>query len=132
MEPDLPSVSVAMPVRNEAAYMRRSLQAVLNQDYPTNLLEVIVADGMSIDWTRETIRGVQGGRVRIPHSHGLDHAGRYDPLSRLYQKDRRSRGAVLSTMPTAFAAMHLRYGAGSLLSIARVVATGTTGRTDAA
>lgn len=45
-----------MPVRNEGSYIHRSLRSVLAQDYPAELLEIIVADGMSTDGTREIIR----------------------------------------------------------------------------
>ena len=46
-----PLVTVIMPVRNESAYIARSLQAVLGQDYPAVRMEIIVADGMSTDST---------------------------------------------------------------------------------
>lgn len=54
-ERKLPYVSIIMPVRNEADFIDRSLKAVLAQDYPSQLLEVIIADGMSIDGTRELL-----------------------------------------------------------------------------
>ncbi len=50
-----PSVTVIMPIRNEAGFIRRSLGAVLTQEYPHNQLEVLVADGMSTDETRDVI-----------------------------------------------------------------------------
>lgn len=53
-----PTVSVIMPVRNEALFIRKSLDALLRQTYPKQLMEVIVADGMSTDSTRETIKDV--------------------------------------------------------------------------
>ncbi len=43
-----------MPVYNEAKWIRRSLGAVLKQDYPA--LEIIVADGLSSDGSREIVR----------------------------------------------------------------------------
>lgn len=52
---DQPSVSVIMPIRNEGAFISRSLGAVLAQDYPADRLEVVIADGMSTDDTREAI-----------------------------------------------------------------------------
>ena len=60
-------VSVIMPVRNEGNAIRRSLQAVLAQDYPPEKLEVLVADGMSDDGTREILQAIaaEDGRVRI-------------------------------------------------------------------
>src|SRR5262249_18026119 len=53
--PRAPFVSVLMPVRNEAAYLSRSLGSVLAQDYPHERLEVFVADGMSEDGTRAEV-----------------------------------------------------------------------------
>jgi glycosyltransferase involved in cell wall biosynthesis len=50
-----PEVTVVMPVRNEAAFIRRSLGAVLAQDYPAELMEVIIADGRSTDGTNEIV-----------------------------------------------------------------------------
>jgi glycosyltransferase involved in cell wall biosynthesis len=44
-----------MPVRNEANFIEQSLQAVLSQDYPRELLEVLISDGMSVDGTRQII-----------------------------------------------------------------------------
>lgn len=54
--PAQPFVSVIMPIRNEADFIARSLGAVLSQDYPHERMEVFIADGMSIDATREIIR----------------------------------------------------------------------------
>jgi glycosyltransferase involved in cell wall biosynthesis len=51
-----PFVSIVMPVRNEGRFMARSLDSVLRQTYPKDRFEVIVADGMSTDETREIIR----------------------------------------------------------------------------
>jgi succinoglycan biosynthesis protein ExoA len=51
----LPNVTVIMPVRNESDFITRSLGAVLEQDYPHEQIEVLVADGMSTDATRAVI-----------------------------------------------------------------------------
>jgi len=51
----LPLVSIIMPVRNEAAYIERSLGAVLAQDYPADRLEILVVDGLSDDGTRQAV-----------------------------------------------------------------------------
>lgn len=48
-------VSIIMPVRNEVAYITQVLEAIYQQDYPADLLEVIVADGLSDDGTLEKI-----------------------------------------------------------------------------
>ena len=55
-----------MPVRNEAAYIERSLGAVLAQDYPAERLEILVVDGLSTDGTREMVgRMARPPRVRL-------------------------------------------------------------------
>lgn len=48
-------VSVIMPVRNEADFIERSVGAVLAQNYPHDVLEVVIADGDSTDETVEII-----------------------------------------------------------------------------
>jgi glycosyltransferase involved in cell wall biosynthesis len=57
---DRATVSVIMPVRNEGAFIARSLGAVLAQDYPAELMQVLVADGMSDDTTREIVEELAG------------------------------------------------------------------------
>jgi len=59
VEERCPPVTVIMPIRNEGSYISASLGAVLDQDYPQDRLEVIVADGMSTDQTREIIHRLQ-------------------------------------------------------------------------
>jgi glycosyltransferase involved in cell wall biosynthesis len=55
----LPFVSVVMPVRNEARFISRSVGAVLAQDYPMDRVEILIADGMSIDGTRAVLDELQ-------------------------------------------------------------------------
>lgn len=52
---DLPFVSVVMPIRNEADFIKRGLKAVFAQTYPLELLEIIIADGQSNDGTKGII-----------------------------------------------------------------------------
>ena len=54
-ERELPVVTVIMPVRNEAVYIRRAVESVVNQDYPSHLLNVLVFDGRSSDATRTIV-----------------------------------------------------------------------------
>lgn len=54
-----PRVTVIMPIRNEEGFITRSLGAVLSQTYPSDRMQIIVADGMSTDRTREVIRQIQ-------------------------------------------------------------------------
>lgn len=61
-----PRVTVVMPVRNEERYIERSLGSVLAQDYPEDKIEVLIADGMSTDRTRELVAKLAAGRnVRV-------------------------------------------------------------------
>ena len=53
-----PSVTIIMPVRNEADYIKRSLTAILDQDFPLDQLEILIADGMSSDDTRDIIQDI--------------------------------------------------------------------------
>lgn len=62
---NLPPVSVIMPVRDEAAYIERSLGSVLAQDYPADRLEILVVDGMSVDGTREVVTAAQATRSNL-------------------------------------------------------------------
>lgn len=48
---ELPFITIVMPVRNEARFIRETLSALLNQDYPEERFEIIVVDGMSDDGT---------------------------------------------------------------------------------
>jgi len=61
----LPLVSVILPIRNEARHIGRTLRAVLGQNYPVERMEVIVADGMSTDATREIVRQWQAEHPRL-------------------------------------------------------------------
>jgi succinoglycan biosynthesis protein ExoA len=51
-----------MPIRNEASFIARSLEAVLAQDYPPDRLEILVVDGMSEDGTRDIARSILDDR----------------------------------------------------------------------
>mgnify|MGYP001237657639 FL=1 len=55
MSDSIPYISVIMPIRNEADFIERSLEAVLMQDYPRDCFEVLIADGMSTDQTRTIV-----------------------------------------------------------------------------
>ena len=72
----MPFVSVIMPVRNEADFIARSLCAVLSQEWPADKMEVIVADGMSTDRTRQLIQTLmlQHANLKL-----VDNLGRIAP-----------------------------------------------------
>jgi succinoglycan biosynthesis protein ExoA len=73
-----PYVSVIIPCRNEAAFLGRCLDSILAGTYPAERMEVLVADGMSGDGTRELIAryAARDGRVR-----GIDNPRRITPAA---------------------------------------------------
>lgn len=85
------SATVVMPVRNEGAFLRRSLAAVLSQDHPPELLEVIVADGMSDDETRPIVREMM---ARHPQLRMVDNPARIVPAG-MNRAIREARGEVI-------------------------------------
>jgi GT2 family glycosyltransferase len=46
-------VSVVVPCRNEGMFLRRCLESILQSDYPADRMEILVADGRSVDGSRE-------------------------------------------------------------------------------
>ncbi len=48
----LPRISVILPVRNEVRSLGRLLDQLLQQSYPAEMFEIVVADGRSTDGTR--------------------------------------------------------------------------------
>ena len=67
-----PFVSVVIPMRNEAGHLAACLEAVLDQEYPRDKLEVIVVDGESDDGTAEMAKGYaqRDPRVRVASNPG--------------------------------------------------------------
>lgn len=75
-DPTWPFVSIILPVRNEAKFIASSLSAVMNQNYPADRVEIIVADGMSTDATREIIHSLQ---EIYPNVRLIDNPGQIVP-----------------------------------------------------
>ncbi len=80
-----------MPVRNEAGHIRRSLDAVLAQDYPADCLEIIVADGLSTDGTRAMLDAYQAqhGNFKV-----IDNPGQIVPTG-LNAALRQAQGEII-------------------------------------
>jgi glycosyltransferase involved in cell wall biosynthesis len=55
LEVEFPFVSVVVSFHNEGAFLRRCLQALLNQSYPRDRYEIILVNDGSVDGTQETI-----------------------------------------------------------------------------
>jgi succinoglycan biosynthesis protein ExoA len=54
-----PTVSIIVPCYNEQATIRFLLDAILEQTYPRRQMDVVIADGLSQDSTRERIGAFQ-------------------------------------------------------------------------
>lgn len=54
-----PSLSIVIPVRNEANYIERCVESIYAQDFAGHGYEVIVVDGMSDDGTLEKIQNLK-------------------------------------------------------------------------
>jgi succinoglycan biosynthesis protein ExoA len=90
----VPFVSIIIPVRNEARCIAGCLETLLRQDYPADRMEVLVAEGMSGDGTREILScfQAQDTRVRvIDNPNGIVSTG-------LNAAIREARGEVIVRM----------------------------------
>lgn len=76
----LARISVILPVRNEEKRIASVLSALRNQGYPSELFEIVVADGMSTDSTAEVVKRYAlqpGAPIRlIQNPAKLSSAGR--------------------------------------------------------
>lgn len=61
----LPFVTIAMPCLDEERYIEACLASVLAQDYPADLLEVVIADGGSRDRTRAIVARIAAAEPRV-------------------------------------------------------------------
>ena len=52
----LPSITIVIPARNEEVLIGQCLESIRSQDYPGELVEVIVVDDSSDDATQEIAR----------------------------------------------------------------------------
>ena len=72
-----PYISIVVPLRNEERYVERLMRSLLEQDYPADRYEIIVADGGSTDRTLERLAEVDTARrVRV-----LANPGRTAPAA---------------------------------------------------
>jgi len=85
-----PRVTVVVPTYNEAGLIRRKLDSIASQDYPRELMEVIVVDSASTDGTPNIVREWVGSRrdtkvvlieegARRGMVHALNYALRFVP-----------------------------------------------------
>lgn len=86
-----PQVSLLLPIRNEALYIPRCLEALQKQDYPVKQLEVIVIDGQSTDGTQEIVLGFG---LHFPNLQLLDNPYRIVPFA-MNQALHKSQGEII-------------------------------------
>lgn len=58
-------VSVVIPVHNGARFLRRKLESILNLDYPTDLIEVLVVSDGSVDETTDIAREFSRAGIQL-------------------------------------------------------------------
>ncbi len=58
-------ISVLIAARNEAHQIGHTIQDILGQDYPEDLIELIVIDDHSTDGTADVVAGFAGQNVKL-------------------------------------------------------------------
>lgn len=61
----LPGITVIVPARNEEAHIGECLSSLLAQDYPAELIEIIVVDDQSSDATASIVRSLSERHPRV-------------------------------------------------------------------
>jgi glycosyltransferase involved in cell wall biosynthesis len=91
---ELPVVTIVMPCLDEARYIEACLRSVLEQDYPRDRLEILVADGGSRDGTRDLVTRIVAEDPRVLL---IDNPGRLQAAG-MNEAIRRARGDVIVRM----------------------------------
>src|SRR5882762_9912046 len=101
-----PLVSIVLLCRNEQGYIQACLQSALDQDLAEGRFEILVADGMSTDGTREYLEQMA---KRHPQIRLLDNPGRIVSTG-LNAAIRAARGEFIVRMDahTSYAADYVR------------------------
>ncbi|MBX3188079.1 MAG: glycosyltransferase [Labilithrix sp.] len=81
-ESESPFVTIAVPSREDEDRIEACLRSALDQDYPSDRLEILVSDAMSMDATREIV---------LRYAEG-------DPRVRLLENPERTRAAALNAI----------------------------------
>jgi succinoglycan biosynthesis protein ExoA len=89
-----PTVSIVVPCRNERDQIETAIRSILAQEPPSGGFEVIVADGMSDDGTREILQQLADEDLRLRF---IDNPGRIVSTG-LNQAIRAARGEVIARM----------------------------------
>jgi len=65
VSPNIPTVSVIVPCRNERGHIEDCIRSILSQEYPKGEIEFIVVDGMSEDGTRDILARLKAEDSRL-------------------------------------------------------------------
>ncbi len=87
----LPFVSLILPIRNEAKHIRGCLESIAQQDFPHEQMEIIIADGLSTDNTKEVVETFKPSDIPLIW---LDNPGKIVPTG-LNLAIRQARGDVI-------------------------------------
>src|SRR5580692_11822715 len=87
-------VSIVLPCRNEQGYIQACLQSIVEQEPPEGGFEILVADGMSTDGTRDYLQQIAKERPQI---RVLDNPGRIVSTG-LNAAIRAARGEIIVRM----------------------------------
>lgn len=92
-----PSVTIAVATSDDEARVERCVRNAIAQDYPRELVEIVVADAMSMDATREIVLrlGEEDARVRLVENPQRSRAAGLNVALRL------AHGEVLVPMDPA-------------------------------
>ncbi len=85
------SVSVIIPAYNEQNHIERALKSLLSNDYPSDLLEIIVVDGNSTDRTAQIVQNLQ---KQHPNISLLKNPQKITPIS-LNMGIRAAKGQII-------------------------------------
>lgn len=106
----LPFISVIVPIYNEAKFIRKNLESLIDQDYPADRYEIIAVDGGSTDGSMDIVRELaRSGKVKT-----LDNPGRI-AASAINIGIKNARGDVITRVDA-----HSHVDRDYLSSIARV------------
>ena len=118
-------LSVVCPIYNEEKYIGACVESILAQDYPKEDLEVIFADGMSTDRTREIVAGYA---AKYPWIRLIDNPQRIVPPA-LNKAIEASRGDIIMRLdahaaypPNYFSALvdaHHKYTADNIGAVCK-------------
>ena len=87
----MPTVSLILPIRNEATHIRGCLQSIAQQDFPHEQMEIIIADGLSTDDTKEVVEAFKPSDIPLIW---LDNPGKIVPTG-LNLAIRQARGEII-------------------------------------